>query len=1207
MANFSMRFLRTGNLTGIVCFLLLLTAPCFVHAQVSNYIFSQSNNTYTSITGGTLVGQATDALPSSTPESAPMDDFTYTAVSLPFTFTYNGTPYTSININTNGWISFDATATASTSGPISSTAHPNAVSAFGRDLMGIYATSGDRTSGSNIISNVPNTTLCVVGAAIQGAGIPTGTTISAFTANSITLSAAATASSTGTYLSFVTGSIRAEALGSAPNRIFVIQFKGMAQYSSSLSTTTNNTSCEFQVRLYEGGGVATAQKVDVIYGTVFRAGSTQTGQVGLKGLTTSDYNNRSSATDWAATIAGTANSATVTWGTTITPASGLTFTWMPPTCPAPVALTATNITINSADLGWTGSAPQYSIEWGPAGFTPGTGTFVTTSANPYPLGSLNPSTPYSFYVRKLCVPGSDSSFRTGPFSFATNCNPPVTTGTGGSRCGPGTVSLSASASQAGATINWYAAAAGGTPIASGSPFVTPSISATTTYYAASTNGVAENLSSPTIGTSEFFTASAGWGIRFTASQTATIDSVTVKARHSTTPGPATMQILITDLTDAVIYSGITHSFSVTSTATEFRIPVNVTVVPGDYKMVMTSTGINQLIRESSGVTFPYTGSSGAISITAGANGTGTAQTTSSYYWFYNWRITTGCEGARVPVIATVNSGPGASGAGAARCGPGTVTLGASSATSGATFNWYTAAVGGSPVATGASYTTPSITATTIYYVSAVNSGCEGDRVPVTATVNAGPAASGTGASRCGTGTVTLNASSATSGATFNWYTAAVGGSPVATGASYTTPSITATTIYYVSAVNGGCEGDRVPVTATVNPVPPVSGTGAARCGTGTVTLNASSTTSGATFNWYTAAIGGSPVATGASYTTPSITTTTTYYVSAVNSGCESARQPVTATVNTLPSVSLGNDTAICIGSTLLLDATTPGVTYLWDDASTGATRSIAAAGTYHVSITNTNNCIGTDTITVGINALPVVNLGIDTSICDGDIVALDAGNAGASYVWDDASTGQTRAISTDGTYDVMVTDANGCSNGDTVEVSLIPPPSGAMVVTLTGEGAYTFSVSSPQNVVSASWNFGDGQTGTGTSVQHTYTANGDYIVTLVLYGQCNDSIVLSQTVKVENIITGIDNLAAGEQLVLHPNPVKGQLHITAGGTNLTLLNLEVYNILGQRIYQQRAQQGNHAEMTVQGWAQGWYTLKVTTNKGIAIRKFEVLP
>lgn len=1125
MANFSNRFLRTGNLSGIFCFLFFLASPCLSYAQVNNYIFTQSSGTYIPITTGTVVGQATDALPSSTPESAPMDDFTYTGVSLPFSFTYNGAAYNSININTNGWISFDPTATASTSGPISSATHPNAVSAFGRDLMGIYATSGDRTSGSNLISNVPNTSLCTVGAAIQGAGIPAGTTIAAFTANSITLSAAATANSTGTYLSFTTGEIRTETLNSAPNRTFVIQFKGMSQYSASLSATLNNTSCEFQIRLYEGGGVPTAQKVDVIYGNHFRVGGSQTGQVGLKGLTVSDYNNRSSTTDWSATIAGTANSATVTWSNTVNPASGLTFTWTPPTCPAPLALTATGITINSANLGWTGSAPQYSIEWGPAGFTPGTGTLVTTSVNPYPLGGLTPATPYSFYVRKLCVPGSDSSVRTGPFSFATNCDPPVTTGTGGSRCGPGTVTLSASASQPGATIKWYTIATGGIPIASGSPFVTPSIAATTTYYAAASNGVAENLGSPTIGTSEFFTASAGWGLRFTASQAATIDSVTIKARHSSTPGPATMQVLITDLSDVVLYSGTTHNFSVTSTATEYRIPVNITVVPGDYKMVMTSMGINQLVRESSGVTFPYTGASGAIAITAGANGTGTAQTTSAYYWFYNWKITTGCEGASVPV---------------------------------------------------------------------------------TATVNAGPTASGTGASRCGPGTLTLNASSTTSGATFNWYTAAIGGSPIATGASYTTPSIAATTTYYVSAVNSGCEGDRVAVTATVNPLPQISGTGASRCGPGTLTLNASSTVSGATFNWYATATSPTPLASGASFITPSISSTTTYHVTALSGSCESGRQAVIATVNTPPVVSLGNDTAVCTGNTLLLDATTVGVTYLWDDASTAATRSVNAAGSYHVTLTDANNCTGTDTIVVNINPLPAVALGTDTSICDGDIVTLDAGNAGASYVWDDASTGQTRDISTDGEYSVMVTDANGCSKGDTINIALIPPPSGTITATPAGEGTYDFSVGSPQNVTTANWDFGDGNTGSGTSLQHTYTVNGDYTVTLVLYGQCDDSIVLTQTVKVEDI-TGIDNLEASGHLVLHPNPAKGRLYINSGTGNLKLLHLEAYNVLGQQVYRQQAQSGSRHEIAVQGWAQGWYTVKIATNKGIIIRKFEVLP
>ncbi|RYZ34967.1 MAG: hypothetical protein EOP49_33985, partial [Sphingobacteriales bacterium] len=222
----------------------------------------------------------------------------------------------------------------------------------------------------------------------------------------------------------------------------------------------------------------------------------------------------------------------------------------------------------------------------------------------------------------------------------------------GARCNPGPVTLVATA-DAGNTISWYAAATGGTALSTGGAFTTPSLTNTTTYYvSARAGGAPENLASPTATTSTFFSAATGWGLRFTVNNTATINTVTVHASNATA-GPATMQIKVTDLADVVLYTGTLHNFNVTTTLAPYVIPVNISVPPGNYKMVMTSTGINNLVRESGGVTFPYTGPSGAISITAGANGVGTAQTTAAYYWFYNWNISTGCEGPRVAVDATI--------------------------------------------------------------------------------------------------------------------------------------------------------------------------------------------------------------------------------------------------------------------------------------------------------------------------------------------------------------------------------------------------------------------------------------------------------------------------------------------------------------------------------------------------------------------------
>ena len=88
-----------------------------------------------------------------------------------------------------------------------------------------------------------------------------------------------------------------------------------------------------------------------------------------------------------------------------------------PSCPAPTAQTESNITATSADLGWTSTASTWNIEWGPTGFTQGSGTMITgTTTNPYPLSGLTASTTYDWYVQAGC-----GSTWTGPSTFTTVC------------------------------------------------------------------------------------------------------------------------------------------------------------------------------------------------------------------------------------------------------------------------------------------------------------------------------------------------------------------------------------------------------------------------------------------------------------------------------------------------------------------------------------------------------------------------------------------------------------------------------------------------------------------------------------------------------------------------------------------------------------------------------------------------------------------
>jgi hypothetical protein len=93
-------------------------------------------------------------------------------------------------------------------------------------------------------------------------------------------------------------------------------------------------------------------------------------------------------------------------------------------CPTPSALTASNLTATSVELGWSqaGSAASWDVEYGLAGFTQGAGTTVNTTVNPLNLSGLTPNTSYEFYVIARCSP-TDSSLWAGPYSFTTDCLP----------------------------------------------------------------------------------------------------------------------------------------------------------------------------------------------------------------------------------------------------------------------------------------------------------------------------------------------------------------------------------------------------------------------------------------------------------------------------------------------------------------------------------------------------------------------------------------------------------------------------------------------------------------------------------------------------------------------------------------------------------------------------------------------------------------
>ena len=435
----------------------------------------------------------------------------------------------------------------------------------------------------------------------------------------------------------------------------------------------------------------------------------------------------------------------------------------------------------------------------------------------------------------------------------------------------------------------------------------------------------------------------------------------------------------------------------------------------------------------------------------------------------------GCVGTAQTTI-TAQPGPAiTSTVPGARCGPGTVELTARGAQPGFFYVWYTVPTGGTRIRilTTELFTTPAITATTTYYVAVMTSlGCEGARVPVVATVNPPlptPTLAATGPTTgcAGTG-VPLTAANGGTGATYQFL---LDGQPIAgtTGATYTA---TQSGAYTVRTTVGACEALSTAVTVTITPAPAApTATGAARCGTGTVVLTAAGAPTGGTYRWYTQATGGTPIAgaTAATYTTPALSATTTYYVAVSSGSCASPRVAVVATVNAAatPTLTAGGPVTFCTGGsvTLTAAATGPGVGYqfLLNGApiagASGNVYTATQSGVYSVTAT-IGACPATSTpITVTVSPQPSAAFGYATStlcLSGPNPLPIITGTPGGAFSAPtglslNATTGQINlTASTPGTYLVTYTVGGTCPASATQTLTLTTAPSAAFAYPSAG-------------------------------------------------------------------------------------------------------------------------------------------------------------
>lgn len=283
-------------------------------------------------------------------------------------------------------------------------------------------------------------------------------------------------------------------------------------------------------------------------------------------------------------------------------------------CSVPVTINFTNNSSNASNATWYFGDNTTSTTYNPSHTYAASGTYNV-----------------KLVVSSVC--GTDSVLQSSYITINAPATPAVT---GASSCtSPASMTLTATGT---GTLNWYTQASGGTPVATGTSYTTPSISTTTTYYVESQVAQAPGNVGPAsynFGTGGQHNNTSTQYLTFDVLQPCTLATAVVNAGAA---GNRTFTLWdsqgnqLNQYTVNSIPSGVS------------TITLNIPLTPGSYRIGGTQMN---LYRNNSGANYPYT-LSNAVTITGSSAGS------AYYYYLYNWTINLApCTGPRVPVNATI--------------------------------------------------------------------------------------------------------------------------------------------------------------------------------------------------------------------------------------------------------------------------------------------------------------------------------------------------------------------------------------------------------------------------------------------------------------------------------------------------------------------------------------------------------------------------
>lgn len=533
--------------------------------------------------------------------------------------------------------------------------------------------------------------------------------------------------------------------------------------------------------------------------------------------------------------------------------------------------------------------------------------------------------------------------------------------------------------------------------------------------------------------------------------------------------------------------------------------------------------------------------------------------------------------ASATATATISTSPGI-------CPGGTATV---TATGGGTYQWLN---GSTPVGTGSSLTV-SPNASTQYTCVVTNGG--GCVAIVQTTVDVlllptAPVISTSGSTTiCSGSSVDLTSSYPTNNL---WSTAE-------TSSTITVSSAGPVTLTYTDA-NGCVSNSSLVTTIVVQTAPTISSgtvTSPSTCGSSTGSIQVSGTGSG-DVSWSGTAI---DTANGVTlpYTIPNLAAGSYNITITDGNGCVSnilAQGLNDPTPPATPVISAGGAITFCDGGSVVLTSSY-GSGNSWSTMETTANITVTTTQTISVTYTDGSGCSSTSApIVVTVNAnptTPIITAGGVTTFCEGGSVNLTS-SQGSGNSWSSSETTQTIVATTNGSYTVTYTNANGCSSTSAPTVVTVNPAPTMAFGTLADVCDYFAQITLSGATPAGGTYSGTGVTGNqfdpATAGLGTHTITYSYTDGL----GCSNST--TQDIFVDACLSLIDQENLG--LSIFPNPTTNELNIILSGE----FNYEIVDARGRNV--QSGSGSQNVVLNTSSYENGVYFVTISNNKDIVVTR-----